>query len=58
MLYVGGGVLKSVRRRGGAQLAEAAGIHVVTTLMARGVLPDDHPLVLGMPGMHGSAPRP
>ena len=29
-------------------------IPVVTTLMARGALPDSHPLHLGMPGMHGS----
>jgi acetolactate synthase-1/2/3 large subunit len=29
-------------------------IPVVTTLMARGALPDDHPLCLGMPGMHGN----
>jgi acetolactate synthase-1/2/3 large subunit len=28
---------------------------VVTTLMARGAFPDDHPLCLGMPGMHGNA---
>ncbi|MDP9453964.1 MAG: thiamine pyrophosphate-dependent enzyme, partial [Actinomycetota bacterium] len=28
--------------------------HVVTTLMARGAFPDDHPLCLGMPGMHGN----
>ena len=27
---------------------------VVTTLMARGVMPDAHPLCLGMPGMHGN----
>jgi acetolactate synthase I/II/III large subunit len=26
---------------------------VVTTLMARGVFPDDHELAVGMPGMHG-----
>jgi acetolactate synthase-1/2/3 large subunit len=26
----------------------------VTTLMARGAFPDDHPLCLGMPGMHGN----
>ena len=35
-------------------LVEATGIPVVTTLMARGAFPDDHPLHLGMPGMHGS----
>jgi acetolactate synthase I/II/III large subunit len=27
---------------------------VVTTLMARGAMPDEHPLCLGMPGMHGN----
>jgi len=27
---------------------------VVTTLMARGAFPDQHPLHMGMPGMHGS----
>jgi len=26
----------------------------VTTLMGRGALPDEHPLCLGMPGMHGN----
>ncbi|MBW3615858.1 MAG: acetolactate synthase large subunit, partial [Actinobacteria bacterium] len=36
------------------ELAELTGIHVVTTLMARGAFPDDHPLCLGMPGMHGN----
>jgi acetolactate synthase-1/2/3 large subunit len=36
------------------ELAELTGIHVVTTLMARGAFPDDHELCLGMPGMHGN----
>jgi acetolactate synthase I/II/III large subunit len=40
VLYVGGGILKAP---------------VVTTLMARGAFPDNHPLCLGMPGMHGNA---
>ncbi|MGH2819248.1 MAG: thiamine pyrophosphate-dependent enzyme, partial [Actinomycetota bacterium] len=35
-------------------LVELVGAPVVTTLMARGAFPDDHPLCLGMPGMHGS----
>jgi acetolactate synthase-1/2/3 large subunit len=35
-------------------LAEVVGAPVVTTLMARGAFPDDHPLCLGMPGMHGN----
>ena len=55
VLYVGGGVLKARAAEEVRELAELTGIHVVTTLMARGALPDDHPLVLGMPGMHGNA---
>jgi acetolactate synthase-1/2/3 large subunit len=38
------------------ELAEATGIPVVTTLMARGAFPDSHPQHLGMPGMHGTVP--
>ena len=38
-------------------LAELTGIPVVTTLMARGALPDSHPQNLGMPGMHGTVAR-
>ena len=54
VIYAGGGILKA--RAAGAlrELAELAGVHVVTTLMARGAFPDDHPLCLGMPGMHGN----
>jgi acetolactate synthase-1/2/3 large subunit len=37
------------------ELVDLTGIHVVTTLMARGVFPDSDPLNLGMPGMHGNA---
>jgi acetolactate synthase I/II/III large subunit len=54
VLYVGGGVV-----RGGASeqlrtLVDLTGIPVVTTLMARGTVPDSHELNLGMPGMHGT----
>src|SRR5262245_61673967 len=55
VLYVGGGILKARAADALRQLAEMTGIHVVTTLMARGAFPDDHPLCLGMPGMHGNA---
>src|SRR5215204_527584 len=55
VLYVGGGVLKARAAEEVRELAELTGIHVVTTLMARGAFPDDHPLALGMPGMHGNA---
>jgi acetolactate synthase-1/2/3 large subunit len=54
VLYVGGGVLKARAAADLIALAEAIGAPVVTTLMARGAFPDDHPLCLGMPGMHGS----
>jgi acetolactate synthase I/II/III large subunit len=56
VLYVGGGV---IRARASAQLralVDASGAPVVTTLMARGALPDSHPQHLGMPGMHGTVP--
>src|SRR4028119_2507711 len=36
-------------------LAERTGIPVVTTLLGISTFPDDHPLYLGWPGMHGQA---
>jgi acetolactate synthase-1/2/3 large subunit len=54
VLYVGGGVLKARAAEALKVFAEMTGIQVVTTLMARGAFPDDHPLCLGMPGMHGN----
>jgi acetolactate synthase I/II/III large subunit len=54
VLYVGGGVVKARAFAELAQLADLTGIPVVTTLMARGVIPDSHPQNLGMPGMHGT----
>ncbi len=55
ILYVGGGVLKARAAEALRELAELTQIPVVTTLMARGAFPDNHPLCLGMPGMHGTA---
>jgi len=54
VLYAGGGVLKARGSEALRELAELTGIKVVTTLMARGAFPDDHPQCLGMPGMHGN----
>jgi acetolactate synthase-1/2/3 large subunit len=54
VLYLGGG---AVRAGAGEELLALAGkqqVPVTTTLTARGVFPDSHPLALGMPGMHGS----
>jgi acetolactate synthase I/II/III large subunit len=36
-------------------LAERTGIPVVTTLLGLSAFPEDHPLYLGWPGMHGAA---
>jgi acetolactate synthase I/II/III large subunit len=54
ILYVGGGAVNANACDEVLELAEAAGIPVVTTLMAKGAFPDSHPLALGAPGMHGS----
>ncbi len=54
VIYAGGGILKARASKALTELAELAGIPVVTTLMARGAFPDSHPLCLGMPGMHGN----
>jgi acetolactate synthase-1/2/3 large subunit len=56
VLYVGGGVIRSGAWVGLRKLVDASGAAVVTTLMARGALPDSHPQHLGMPGMHGTVP--
>jgi acetolactate synthase I/II/III large subunit len=56
VLYVGGGVVKSDSHEQLMRLAELVQAPVTTTLMARGVFPDSHPLALGMPGMHGTYP--
>src|SRR5207302_8167162 len=43
-IYAGGGILKARAAEALRELAELTGIHVVTTLMARGAFPDGHPL--------------
>ncbi len=54
VLYVGGGVIAAGAHAELLRFAEMGEVPVVTTLMARGAFPDDHPLALGMPGMHGN----
>ncbi|WP_312889239.1 acetolactate synthase large subunit [Nocardiopsis aegyptia] len=56
VLYVGGGAVRAGAAAELRELADLVGAPVVTTLMARGILPDSHPLNLGMPGMHGTVP--
>ncbi len=54
VIYAGGGILKARAAEALRELVELTGFPVVTTLMARGVFPDDHERCLGMPGMHGN----
>ena len=54
VLYVGGGVIRAAASAELRRLVDLTGIPVVTTLMARGALPDSHAANLGMPGMHGT----
>ena len=52
ILYLGGGVIHANAAAEARQLAEQAAIPTVMTLMGLGILPNDHPLSLGMLGMH------
>ncbi len=54
VIYAGGGVIRGRACEELVAFAERTGIPVVTTLMARGAIPDSHYLCLGMPGMHGN----
>ena len=56
VLYVGGGVIRSQASAELLALVERTGAPTVTTLMARGAIPDSHKQQLGMPGMHGTVP--
>jgi acetolactate synthase I/II/III large subunit len=52
LLYIGGG-LRAGCRAALVDLVEHCDIPVAHSLMAKGTLPDGHPLVLGMPGFWG-----
>ena len=54
LLYLGGGVVHSGASAQAVELAEKASLPTVMTLMALGGMPVDHPLSLGMLGMHGA----
>jgi acetolactate synthase I/II/III large subunit len=53
-LYFGGGVTAAGAHAELAELSRKAEIPAAATLTALGCLPPDHPLYLGMIGMHGS----
>ncbi len=54
ILYLGGGLVSAGAGTLARALAEREDIPAVMTLMALGVLPKDHPLSLGMLGMHAT----
>ena len=54
LLYVGGGIISSNASKELTLLAEKLGIPVTMTLMGLGSFPGNHPLSLGMLGMHGT----
>ncbi len=54
LLYIGGGVVKSNSSNLVRRMAEKTGIPAVETLMGRGVMGADNPLLISMVGMHGS----
>jgi acetolactate synthase-1/2/3 large subunit len=54
ILYLGGGVIHSGAAAESVALAEKAGLPTTATLMAMGGMPTDHPLYLGMLGMHAA----
>jgi acetolactate synthase-1/2/3 large subunit len=54
ILYVGGGVVFSGASEELVELAEMMQIPVDMTLMALGAFPGEHPLSMGMMGMHGT----
>jgi len=54
LLYLGGGIVSSNSSGLVRELAKITGIPAVETLMARGVMEADNPLLISMVGMHGS----
>ncbi len=55
VLYVGGGILLSRASAELKELVDHMGIPVAHSLMGKGALSDDHPLVLGMTGFWGTS---
>jgi len=54
VIIAGGGVISATASRELVMLAELLQAPVATTLMGKGCIPEDHPLSLGLLGMHGT----
>jgi acetolactate synthase-1/2/3 large subunit len=55
LILAGHGILMSGSSAEVRELAERAQIPIALTLLGKGALPEEHPLVIGMMGMHGAA---
>jgi acetolactate synthase I/II/III large subunit len=53
-IYAGGGVILSDAHQLLRQLVNATGIPMATTMMGKGVVPEDNPLCFGITGLFGS----
>lgn len=53
LLMLGGGIISASATAQTLSFLEYTGIPAVTTLMGKGCVPDKHPQILGMVGMHG-----
>lgn len=54
VLYLGGGIISGEAHKAALQMAERANLPTTMTLMALGAMPVEHPLSLGMLGMHAA----
>lgn len=54
VMYVGGGIMLADATTEMREFAEHLQLPVAHTLMGKGALPDDHPLILGMTGFWGT----
>ena len=55
VILAGHGIMMSGAMQELRELSELAQIPVALTLLGKGAMPEDHPLVIGMMGMHGEA---
>jgi len=53
LIYLGGGLARGTGRDALLSLAEHLDVPIAHSLMAKGAVPDEHPLVMGMPGFWG-----
>lgn len=53
LILAGGGVRIAGAKQELLEFAEKTNVPVVTTIMGKGVMPEDHPLYIGNSGMHG-----